>query len=132
MELLIAKGDTEELGVHWTDGFLKRHLTLKMKFVTGLDKERANAEDPAIVADWFKLFERTITTYNVHIDDIYNMDEKGCMMGVIGKCKVIVSQHKRKQYITQCGSREWVSLIECISTTSRLLPPWFIFKGKQH
>lgn len=71
-----------------------------MKFMTGLDKERVNAEDPAIVADWFKLFERTITMYNVHIDDIYNMDEKGCMIGVIGKCKVIISQHKRKQYIT--------------------------------
>ena len=103
-----------------------------MKFVTGLDKERPKEEDPVIISDWFKLFERTILTHNVHIDDIYNIDEKGCVIGIIGKCKVIVPLHKRKQNITQCRCREWVSLIQCISISGRLLPPWFISKGKQH
>ena len=123
IELLQAKGDMEELGVHWTDSFLQRHPILKMKFVTGLDKERANAEDPTIIANWFKLFKRTVSTYNVYTDDIYNIDEKGAMISIISKCKVIVSQDKRKQYITQYSSREWVSLIECISTAGQLLPP---------
>ena len=32
--------------------------------------------------------------------------------------------------MTQCGNREWVSLIECISMDGRVLKPWIIFKGK--
>jgi DDE superfamily endonuclease len=37
-ELLEAKGDTKELGLHWTEQFLSRYPSLKSKFVRGLDK----------------------------------------------------------------------------------------------
>jgi hypothetical protein len=60
------------------------------------------------------------------------MDEKGIMMGFIGKVRVIVSKHDKKIYMTQPGNREWVSLIECISLDGRLTRPWVIFKAKQH
>jgi len=43
MELLQCKGDTKELGIHWTSYFLQRYPALKTKFVSGLDKERALA-----------------------------------------------------------------------------------------
>ena len=46
--LLHQKSDMEELGLHWVQGFLKRHPTLKSRFVTGLDKERALAEDATV------------------------------------------------------------------------------------
>jgi hypothetical protein len=38
MELLEDKGDTEPLGNHWIDAFLRRHPDIKTKFVTRLDK----------------------------------------------------------------------------------------------
>jgi hypothetical protein len=47
-ELLMAKGDTRDLGVHWTDHSLRRYPELKSKFVAGLDKERGEAQDPDI------------------------------------------------------------------------------------
>jgi len=47
-ELLLDKGDTADLSVHWTDQFLSRHPDLKSKFVAGLDKERIEAQDPEI------------------------------------------------------------------------------------
>lgn len=43
------------------------------------------------------------------------MDEKGVMQGVIAKLRVMVSAAERKRFMTKCGNREWVSLIECIS-----------------
>jgi len=43
--MLIDKGDTRGLGVHWTDQFLNRHPQLRTKFVASLDKERAKAQD---------------------------------------------------------------------------------------
>jgi len=60
------------------------------------------------------------------------MDEKGCMMGVVGKVRVIVPKGEKNQVLAHCGNREWVSLIECISIDGRCLPLWVIFKGKQH
>ena len=100
IELLKAKGDNKELGIHWTDAFLQRYPILKSKFISGLDKEPALAQDPSIVKAWFQLFEHTVSKYNIHLNDIYNMDEKGIIMGDIGKVKVIVSRHERQQYMT--------------------------------
>jgi len=56
-----------------------------------------------------------IEQYKIDLVDIYNIDEKGYMMGVIAKCRVVVSKHGKNKYMTQCGNREWVSLIECLS-----------------
>jgi hypothetical protein len=64
-ELLVAKGDTVDLGVHWTDQFLRWHPKLRTKFVTELDKERAKAEDPDIFKDWFELYKATVQKYSV-------------------------------------------------------------------
>ncbi len=44
---------------------------------------------------------------------------------------MISKYEKKKAYITQCGNRDWVSLIECVSLDGRVLPPWIILKGKQ-
>ena len=47
-------------------------------------------------------------------EDIHNMDEKDYAVGLIGKARVIISREERKGYIIQDGSREWVSILECI------------------
>jgi hypothetical protein len=58
------------------------------------------------------------------------MDEKGVMMGILAKVRVICARKTKKPKITQQGSREWVSLIECISSNGRVLSPFVIFKAK--
>lgn len=132
IEILKAKGDNEDLGIHWTESFLKRHPTLRAQFVNPLDKERVLAQDPEILSSFYGLFQDTVAKYNISTNNIYNMDEKGCMMGVVGKVRVIVPKREKNQVLAQCGNREWVSLIECISIDGRCLPLWVIFKGKQH
>jgi hypothetical protein len=131
-ELLQAKGDIKELGIHWTEQFLKRHPILKSKFVSGLEKDRVAAENPAIIKHWFDLVKQQIEDNAVEKEDIYNMDEKGTMMGASEKVKIIISKYEKRQYMTTSGSREWVSLLECISAIGKALPPWVIFKGKVH
>ena len=59
------------------------------------------------------------------------MDKKGVAMGVIGKTMVIIPKKEISQYMTACGNREWVTLIEAIGLSGRSLKPWVIFKGKQ-
>jgi hypothetical protein len=133
-DMLLAKGDAEPLGHNWQSYFFQRHPELKSKFVPLLDKERATAQNPAVFQRYFNLFWTLIILYKVDIRDIYNMDEKCFMQGVIAKQKVVVSRDehfKGKSYATQCGNREWTSLIECVSLDGCLLSPWVIFKGVQ-
>jgi hypothetical protein len=129
-ELLKAKGDMEDIGINWSQRFLQRHPHLKSRFVAPLDKDRVCLEDPKQILRFFELFKSTKAEYNVHDDDVYNIDEKGIMIGVLAKLKVICSHKHKKTRTTQQGSREWVSLIECISSDGRVLSPYVIFKAK--
>ncbi len=129
-ELLIKKGDDKPVGVNWPQKFLKRHPQIKTVYVPPLDKERAMAQDHDILAGWFNLFQSLKKEHGIEIEDIYNMDEKGFMQGVIAKLRVMIFKYEKKAHMTQCGNREWVSLIECISMDGRVLKPWIIFKGK--
>ena len=102
-DLLRAKGDMKPLGKNWVQSFLGRHREIRSKHVPSLDKERALAENPQILMDWFELYSRTKLQYKVQDEDIYNMDEKGFLQGVIAKLRVLVSKYEVKKHITQCG-----------------------------
>ncbi|KAG7006901.1 hypothetical protein G7Y79_00012g032370 [Physcia stellaris] len=86
-QLLIARGDKNPLGLNWVHKFMARHKHLVSKFVPPLDKDRAMAQSPAILKEWFDLFQRYRTLYKVKNDNIYNMDEKGFLQGVIAKLR---------------------------------------------
>jgi hypothetical protein len=108
-DMLLAKGDNTPLGQNWQGYFFQRHPELKSKFIPPLDKERAIAQDAAVFQRYFDLFWTIVTLYDIDIQDIYNMDEKGFMQGVIAKQRVVVSRDehfKGKSFVTQCGNRE--------------------------
>jgi hypothetical protein len=100
--------------------------------VAALDKERFKAQDLEIFSHWFKLYRTTIQEFDIKPKNRHNIDEKGVMIGYIGKVKVIILKHDKKIYMTQPRSREWVTLIECISLVGQRTRPWIVFKGKQH
>jgi hypothetical protein len=60
-------------------------------------------------------------THHIDSENMWNVDEKGIMMGRDGKKNELVISGirvKAPQQIQQ-GSREWVALIECISATGK-------------
>ena len=72
-----------------------------------------------------------ILEYNIDLDDIFNMDEKGIMLGLFNKVKVIVPKDELQHFTIEPTNWEWVSLIECIGANGKVLKPWIIFKCKQ-
>ena len=129
-ELLQEKGDTEPLGKNWQSSFLRRHSELKSKFVAPRDRKRYMAQSRENFMRWFNLYLEQKTKYQVHDDDTYNLDEKGVMMGVAGKVRVVLSKYEKNPYSTHPGNREWVTSTECCSLIGRKLGSWIIFKGK--
>ena len=79
---------------------------------------------------WFNLYLEQKRKYQVRDDDTYSLDEKGVLMGIAGKVRVILSKYEKNPYSTHPGNREWVTSTECCSLTGRKLRPWTIFKGK--
>ena len=68
--------------------------------------------------------------YGVADADIYNMNEKGFVMGIADCFKVII-RGNTASFNVHSGNRDWVTLIECISSRGSILPAYFIFQGAQ-
>jgi hypothetical protein len=76
---------------------------MKSKFVPPLDKTRVMAENFGVINRWFELLDSTIESKSIKLSDIYNMDEKGCMMGWISDNRVLLTKDERvrkKSYVT--------------------------------
>lgn len=129
-EILKEKGDIDNLGESWVTAFLRRHPDIKSKFVSMRDRKRVVAQTPEIFLYWFYLFKEQVEKYSVAEEDIYNLDEKGVMIGMGNKIRVILSKYKKNPYSTHSGNREWVTSTECCSLAGRKLGSWTIFKGK--
>jgi len=63
---------------------------------------------------------------------MYNMDEKGFMMGVALRCKVICRKDHSFPTLTQDSSQEWVMVIETVSGDTQVLSSMIINKGKAY
>jgi hypothetical protein len=75
-----------------------------------------------------------IEKYRITAENIYNFDEKGFLIGFGRSLKRIITQEAlRLGRITkskQDGSREFISILACISAIGRWVPPLLIYKGE--
>ena len=127
-----SQDNTLSIGKQWVYNFVRRHDSLQSKYTRKYDYQRAKCEDPTIIRDWFRLIRNTIEKYGILEEDIFNFDETGFQMGVISTAKVITGANRGKPVSVQPGNREWVTVIECISSYGHCVPPVIIFEGKVH
>jgi hypothetical protein len=120
-------------GKNWVYNFIKRHETLKSKYNRKYDYKRAQCEDLALIRAWFQRVQSTITEYGILDQDIYNFNETGFQIGVISTAKVVTSTNRAgRPRTTQPGNREWVTIIEAVSTLGFAIPPLIILKAVRH
>lgn len=72
--------------------------------------------------------------YHITADNTYNWDEKGFLMGMGSSTQRIMSleayESERITHASQDGSREFISLLACISAIGTALPPALIYRGE--
>jgi len=117
------------LGKHWVSNFLGRHPDLASKFGTQLDRQRAYASNLASLRDYFRKLARLIRKHNLRPEDIFNMDEKGFIIGRSARAKVICRAGRRPPRVTQDGTREMLTVIECCCAAQYMTPSFVIYKG---
>ena len=121
------------VGKNWTSNFVRRQPELSTRFNRRIDYQRVLSEDPDAYNAWFRLVRNTISKYGILDDDIYNFDETGFIMGQISSEMVVTSseRHNRPRTMQQ-GNREWVTVIQGISSYGYAVPPYIIVAGKNH
>ena len=83
-----------------------------------------------MISGWFTLIDKKKAQYSIHDEDVYNFDETGFQMGVIGSMKVVTGLEKRRRPdLIQPGNREWVTIIQSICAASYAILPFIIYKG---
>ena len=130
---LLADRDMSPVGNRWARNFVNRHEELDMRFFRKYDYQRAKCEDPTIIYNWFMLVQNTIAKYGILLDDIYNFDETGFLMGMIASGMVVTGSKKRgKPKSVQPGSREWITVIQAINAEGWAIPPFIVVAGQYH
>jgi hypothetical protein len=124
----------KELGKGWVDRFVQRHQTeLISRWVTGIDRLRHQADSELKYGLYFELLRDKLGLYNIEPCNIYNMDEKGFLLGILTRSKRLFSrrlyeERKIKAHI-QDGSREFITLLACICADGSHLPPAIIYQS---
>jgi hypothetical protein len=122
-----------ELGVHWVDRFVKRYPDeLVSKWTTAMDNSCHKADSGSKYSLYFNLLREKIEQYHVEPRHTYNMDEKGFMLGVVGRSKKIFSRtlykERKRRSTIQNGPREWITLLACICADGSYLEPALIYQ----
>ena len=116
----------------WVTRFLHRHEDeLTSQWSTSMDLQRYSADSGDKYKVYLEQLGSKIDSYEVEAEHTYNMDEKGFMIGAVGRQKRILSKRlfKKKQFkqMLQDGNREWISLLACVCADGTALPPALIY-----
>lgn len=130
----IAKNKVSE---SWVTRFINRNNAhLISKWATGIDQNRHNAESIGKYELYFQLLQRKMDEYNLVPRDTYNMDEKGFMIGIVGRSKRVFSKSKWEskavRQSVQDGNREWITLMACVCADGTALPPSLIYPSAEN
>ena len=63
---------------NWIYSFLKWHPNIVLSSASGLDPKRAKAFNRPVVNWYFNEFKELVESHGIPIENIYNMDKKGC------------------------------------------------------
>ncbi|OXV09804.1 hypothetical protein Egran_02433, partial [Elaphomyces granulatus] len=103
------------LGKNWVSRFIKRHPGIKTVLSAKIDKQRWDCVSKASCEKWFGNFEKAVREYHILDSNIYNMDEKGCVLGLSERAKVLIPSDSDVSYKQQPGNRESVTIIESVN-----------------
>lgn len=116
----------------WVTRFLNRNSDkLISHWATSMDRVRHKADSLIKHELYFQLLHETITEYEIEPRNTYNMDEKGFLIGVVGRSKRVFDRHaweaKTVRQALQDGNKEWVTILGCVSADGTWIPPTLVY-----
>jgi hypothetical protein len=97
------RDDNEKQGENWVRRFRTRHPDLRAKWTTGQEKCRAGAFNQITVMDFYDEYDKLVNEYNIKPENIYNVDEKGCQLGIGAKIKALIDRNQKDAQLIEDG-----------------------------
>ena len=79
-------------GKNWPQAFYRRHPELKSKRVKALDWNRHDNSIYNKITGWFEVIGKELHVTVILPENVYNMDETGVMLSMLGSLKVLVGK----------------------------------------
>jgi hypothetical protein len=119
-------------GINWPRAFEKRHPELKARRVRSIDWKRHETQIYDKVTEWFTVISKVLQDPAILPENVYNMDETGVMLSMLGSVKVLVGRNDLRGHRGASAKRTMVTAIECISADGRSLQPLIIWPASTH
>lgn len=119
-------------GPNWAKALENRNPELKARRVKALDWNRHEKNIYEKVEHWFGEIEKVLKDPAILPENVYNMDETGVMLSMLGSVKVLVGRDDTRDYRGARVKRTMVTAIECISADGRYLDPLVIWLATTH
>lgn len=119
-------------GKNWSQGFYKRHPELRARRTRAIDRDRHDAAVYSKTMEWFDVIREVLDRSDILQENVYNMDETGVMLSVLGSLKVLVERDDTQTKRPSCVQRTLITAIECISADGRCLDPLIIWPAATH
>jgi len=85
-------------GRNWAQAFVRRHPALKARRVRALDWNRHEKNIYNKITYWFKVVVEVFHDPAILSENVYNMDETGVMLSMLGSVKVLVGKDDTGDY----------------------------------
>jgi hypothetical protein len=119
-------------GRKWSQAFTRRHPDLKSRKVRPIDWNRHDKNIYNETVDWFEVMGKVLGDPEILPHNVYNMDETGVMLSMLGSVKVLVGKGDARKYRGARVKRTTVTAIEYISGDGRYLNPMIIWPASTH
>jgi hypothetical protein len=110
-------------GKNWAKAFEKRYPETAARRVMALDWNCHEKNIAVKVTHWFQVIETVLNDPAILAVNVYNMDETGVMLSMLGSVKVLVGKGDKRNYRGARVKRTTITAIECISGDGRYLNP---------
>ena len=132
--MLQSRPDTpnKPLGKNWAQAFEKRHPELRARTVRPIDWKRHSNNIHDKITQWFEVIGKVLQDPAVLPENVYNMDETGVMLSMLGSAKVLVGKDDPRDYRGAGVKRTMVTAVECISADGRSLLPLIIWPASTY
>ena len=78
---------------NWVSRFIKRHKDkIKLSYLAPANIARKRANNPYQYKLFYKLLKEKIKKYEIKVYNMYNMDKKGFLIGILNKGKRIYTK----------------------------------------
>src|ERR1700761_5498893 len=119
-------------GKNWASRFVQQHREIiTSQYLLGFDISRKRADNWWLVNQFFIIVQEKWKQYKYAPYNVYNMDEKGFLLGILQKMRRIFTRAWQEQGkllgMAQDGSRTWITLVACICADGTSLSSALIY-----